>query len=77
MSDTSIRLSETAKTRLELHKRDDESYDDVIRRLTAGNKWVGFGVASGDPAETRSGLEFIRESMRSNVAGDLEEFRDD
>lgn len=73
MSDTSIRLSEEAKARLDLHKRPDESYNDVILRLTTDDKWAGFGVATGDPAEAREGMTEIRERIRTDLAEDVEE----
>lgn len=73
MTDTSIRLSDEAKAQLDLHKRPDESYNDVILRLTTGNKWTGFGIAAGDPAEAREGMAEIRERMRTDLAEDVEE----
>ena len=73
MGDTSIRLSEEAKSQLDLHKRDDESYDDVILRLTSGDKWAGFGIVAGDPEESREGLQEIRQSMREGIEQDIEE----
>jgi predicted CopG family antitoxin len=72
MGDTSIRLSETAKSRLDLFKREGESYDDVILRLTSRDKWAGFGVASGDPERSREGLREIREEMRDGMERDVE-----
>lgn len=73
MSDTSIRLTATTKKRLELLKREGESYDDVIRRLTARDKWAGFGIASGDPDAAREGVAEIHRSMRRRMEGDVEE----
>ena len=72
MSDTSIRLSEEAKARLDLHKQPDESYNDVILRLTADDKWAGFGVAAGDPLKAREGMAEIRERMRTDLTEDVE-----
>lgn len=73
MGDTSIRLSEEAKDRLDLHKREDESYEDVILRLTRRDRWAGFGVLSETETETRAGLERIREQMRAGMTGDVED----
>jgi hypothetical protein len=73
MSDTSIRLSEEAKARLDLQKRPDESYNDVILRLTRNDKWAGFGVATGDPARARGGMAEIRERLRDDLTEDIEE----
>lgn len=72
MADTSIRVSHETKQRLELHKRDDESYDDVIRRLAESDKWAGFGVL-GEDSGVRSGMKQLREEMRSTTADRVEE----
>lgn len=72
MSDTSIRVTATTKERLEVLKREGESFDDVIRRLTASDRWSGFGIASGDPEAAREGLAEIRESMRRRMERDVE-----
>jgi len=72
MSDTSIRVSNETKQRLELHKRDDESYDDVIRRLTEDDKWAGFG-ALGENPNIREGMERVREETRSGMSDRIEE----
>lgn len=73
MSDTSIRVSNEAKDRLDLYKREGESYEDVIMRLTEGDKWAGFGVLSDTDAETRDGLERMREEMRAGATDRIEE----
>lgn len=70
---TSIRLSDEAKSRLDMFKREDESYSDVIIRLTSATKWSGFGIASGDPAESRNGMDAIREGMRGRMDQHVEE----
>lgn len=64
---TSIRLSDEAKSRLDLLKREDESYNDVIIRLTSTDKWAGFGIASGDAEKSREGMDDIREKMRGQM----------
>ncbi|ELZ12079.1 sugar metabolism cluster protein [Natrinema mahii] len=73
MGDTSIRVSDEAKDRLDLHKREDESYEDVILRLTEGDKWAGFGVLSETDTETRAGLETMREELRAGTRDRIEE----
>lgn len=72
MSDASIRFSDEAKARLDLHKHPDESYNGVILRLTTDDKWAGFGVASGDPTTAREGMAAIRERMRNDLNEDVE-----
>ena len=73
MSDTSIRVSEEAKARLDLHKRENESYEDVILRLTERDKWTGFGALPDSGAEVREGMNRIREEMRDGTTDDIEE----
>jgi len=71
MSGTTIRLSEEAKARLTLLKREGESYEDVIMRLTETDKWAGFGALDGSDTETSEGMERIRDEMRSGLAEDI------
>jgi len=73
MGGLSIRISRDAKERLDLHKRDDESYDDIILRLTSTDKWAGFGVAGGDPEASREGMADLRDSMRESMDRDGDE----
>lgn len=72
MGDTSIRVSDEAKQRLDLHKREGESYEDVILRLTERNQWAGFGVLSDTETGTREGMEKIRDEMREGMTNDIE-----
>jgi predicted CopG family antitoxin len=73
MGDTSIRLSEDAKARLDLYKRAGESYEDVILRLTERDPWAGFGALADTDGETRDGMAQIREEMRTGIAEDLDD----
>ncbi|MDX1747877.1 MAG: antitoxin VapB family protein [Halobacteriales archaeon] len=73
MASTSIRLSEEAKARLDRFKREGESYEDVIMRLTERDRWAGFGVLSEAETDTREGMERIREEMREGVTEDVED----
>jgi len=75
MGDTSIRVSDEAKRRLDLYKRDDESYEDVILRLTERDKWAGFGVLSDTETDTQEGMERMREEMREGTTADIEQSR--
>ncbi len=61
MSSTTIRLSTETKQRLDALKREDESYEDLIRRLTERDRWAAFGMLSDtDPEAAREGLDEIR-----------------
>ena len=71
MGDTSIRVSDETKTRLDLYKREGESYEDVIRRLTERDPWTGFGVLSDTATETREGMQRIRENVRAGLNEDI------
>jgi len=73
MSGTTIRLSQEAKERLALLKREGESYDDVIMRLTATDKWAGFGALDQTGTETSEGMERIRDEMRSGLTENIGE----
>lgn len=73
MSDTSIRLSDAAKKRLDIYKREGESYNDAIIRLTSKDRWAGFGIAAGDSSDARDGVDEIRSSMRRQMERDIEE----
>lgn len=73
MSGTSIRVSDKTKDRLDLFKRENESYEDVIRRLTERDKWAGFGVLANTDGDTRDGLQRIREAMREGTTADIED----
>lgn len=74
MGDTSIRVSDEVKRRLELEKREGESFEDVILRLTSTDKWRGFGVLSDETEDTREGMKQMRESMRDGFDVDGESF---
>jgi len=73
MSDTSIRVSEEAKRRLDLYKRDGESYEDVIVWLTERDRWAGSGVLAETDTETRAGMAEMREQLREGMTEDVEE----
>ncbi|MFC6989967.1 antitoxin VapB family protein [Haloplanus sp. GCM10025708] len=44
MSDKTIRISEENWRRLKELKHEGDSFDDVVTRLTTGDKWNGFGA---------------------------------
>ena len=71
MGDTSIRVSDEAKHRLDLFKREGESYEDVIMRLTERDKWAGFGALSEEKTNTKTGMQELREELRSGMDDDV------
>lgn len=73
MSDTTIQLSADAKRRLDLHRRDGESYEDVIRRLTDGDRWAGFGAFDeADADEVAEGVSKIRAELNEEATERIE-----
>lgn len=72
MADTSIRVSDEAKRRLDLFKREGDSYEDVIMRLTERDQWAGFGVLADTATETREGMDKMRNNLRSGMGEDIE-----
>ena len=72
MGETAITITDEARNRLDFHRRDEESYSDVILRLTEQDKWAGFGIASGNSEDTREGMKNIREEMNQTVEEDTE-----
>lgn len=71
MSETTIWLPEEAKARLTVLKREGESYEDVIMRLTGRDKWAGFGALAESDTETSDGMERIRAEMRDGLGDDI------
>lgn len=67
MTDTTIRLSEEAKARLDRFKREGESYEDVIVRLTGRDRWAGFGALSDTGTDTREGIYRLSVWLREGV----------
>jgi hypothetical protein len=54
--DTTIRLSEGAKARLDRFKRKGESYEDAVLRLTGRDRWAGFDALADTETDTREGI---------------------
>lgn len=73
MSGTSIRVSDETKARLDLFKREGESYEDVIRRLTERDRWAGFGALRDAESDTADGMRRVREAMREGTTSDIED----
>ena len=71
MGDTSIRVSDEAKHRLDLFKQEGESYEDVIMRLTERDKWAGFGALSEGTTDTTTGMQELREELRGGMNDDV------
>jgi predicted CopG family antitoxin len=54
-ADEQIRVSDRVKSHLDRHRREGESYNDVLERLleedTEGNFYDGFGILSDEKAD--------------------------
>lgn len=76
MSSKNITLKEEAYESLKAHKRDDESFSDVVLRLSGKNKdiWKGFGMLSDEEADALRGHV---EDVRNQIDEDFTERRDE
>ena len=76
MSSKNITLKEEAYESLKVHKRDDESFSDVVLRLSGKNKdiWKGFGMLSDEEADAVRGHV---EDVRDQIDEDFTERRDE
>lgn len=76
MSSKNITIKEEAYESLKAHKRDDESFSDVVLRLSGKNKDVmkGFGMLSDEEADALRGHV---EDVRSQIDEDFTERRDE
>lgn len=72
MSSKTIRISEENWERLHALKRSDESFDDLVTRLTTQDKWRGFGALA--ETGTADGMDAVRpqleDELRARVRGD-------
>jgi predicted CopG family antitoxin len=76
MSSKNITIKEEAYDSLQAHKRADESFSDVVLRLSGANKDVmaGFGMLTDDEADA---LREASESHREKFDEDFQESRDE
>lgn len=72
MATKSITITEAAYERLKAHKRDDESFSDVVNRLTRGDEDVTKGLG----AWTDTGIAEAVEGTREQFDRDLRERTD-
>lgn len=64
MGATSIRLSEETKTRLELRKRRDESFEEVIERLLDDDRDLLAGFGAWEDTDTAETVREIHEGWK-------------
>lgn len=72
VADEQIRVSKTVKRKIERHRREGESYNDVLERLlageTAGDFYDGFGRWSDDEAgRVREGRQQAKEKRKRRM----------
>lgn len=80
IADKQIRVSETVKRKIERHRQEGESYNDVLERLLAeendGDFYDGFGRWSDEEAESvREGRRNAKEKRKRRMckrAGEAE-----
>jgi len=63
MSRTSIPIDESTKSRLDEMKRDDETWDEFLERITADEEPIEAGAWSDEEADRA--MEKIRQSRES------------
>ena len=71
MSDKTIRVSEDTWKRLRDLKRPDESFDDLVTRLTTRDKWSGFGALADTGVS--DGMDDARDRLEAELRRDVEE----
>lgn len=71
MGTKTITITEDVYERLRSHKREGESFSDVVRRLTGGEQdvWTGFGTYEGDAGERlREAVDANRDEMDGEMS---------
>ena len=61
MPERTIRISEETWRKLQAHKRDGESFDDVIRRVLTDDPLAGFGAMAD--TEIDEAVHEVKEEM--------------
>lgn len=74
----SVRLSEEAYDRLEAHKREDETFSEVVLRLAGERSLLELaGILTGEEADAlEDALEERRSRRRDELEGIAEEMRE-
>lgn len=70
MSSKNISLREEAYDRLRALKREDESFSDVVMRITESDRWSGFGALSD--TNIQEGMQRARSEMNEGVGESIE-----
>lgn len=75
MGTKTIRVSEEVYERLKARKRDDESFTDLLKRLTDEERdiYAGFGAWKG--TDRPEAMRAVHEELNEDLNDDIEEFR--
>jgi predicted CopG family antitoxin len=70
MATKSLTITEDAYERLKSHKRDEESFSEVIERLTGADEdiWKGFGAYPDSAERAEERIEQHRREYREDTA---------
>jgi len=71
MASKNISLKLEAYERLNALKREEESFSDVVLRLTERDQWSGFGALSG--SDIQEGMEQAKDEMNEGMSDSIRE----
>lgn len=69
MASKNISLREEAYERLNALKREDESFSDVVLRITESDRWSGFGALA--ETDIQEGMEQAREEATGGMESSI------
>ncbi|MEF8801989.1 MAG: antitoxin VapB family protein [Halolamina sp.] len=71
MGTKNISLKEEAYERLRALKRENESFSDVVLRITESDRWSGFGALS--ETDIQEGMQQAKSELSTGMEESLEE----
>lgn len=71
MGTKNISLKQEAYERLRALKREDESFSDVVLRITESDRWSGFGTLS--ETDIQEGMQQAKSELSTGMEESIEE----